>query len=843
MPENEPNQTISKRYATPISESQLPLDDDRRIYVDGSGCCSIAFFTQRAEELLDYYLDLMRWLEPNEEIIGAAAWCDPDSLIVTRLEYAPTGVVAWLAGGGDGVRQTVNVQISTSLGKIKLVEFVVQTYGVAEDLAIVNAEGDHVYVGYNEGEPVIPEPEPRLVAYPSSLTFPITIASTGQASLPLVVKNEGDATAFIRHVDMDGPFSQHNAGVYKLDPGAFIDMTVIYKPQTLGDHTGSISIDIGEGLKQVATFTGTAISGNRLITSGNQLIKPGGETYKLKSINWFGAESEIYTPHGLWARNYRDIIDQIAAMGFNSVRIPFSGDVCNETRYPTSGTINFSLNPELADKTSIQVLDTIIGYMNEKGLYVILDHHRRTAGDGADGSPTSEGYTLSNWIASWQFMANRYTGVEFVLGADLHNEPHLLEWNTWAGYAESAGNAVHAIAPHWLIFVEGVATYGSKSYWWGGELSGVRDRPITLSVENRLVYSVHEYGISVGSQPWLAKEGSVPANWPFNLYGVWRQHWGFIFEEGIAPVWIGEVGGKFGVDGAGNVVSDANAQYERQWIYHLQRYMEGYFNGDETSHLGNAQKGVSFAYWSLNPNSGDTGGILQDDWTTEQTFKLRLISMMLSNITPSYLAGLVPIAWDDVTNDSQLVLAQNGQDHAIPLTDFLDAARIRLYEVGEVHLFGMDVDVPARYKGQTWARVPGEDKTIRIAKADDSNIFATGGSDKVTIAKGNLPAVQLNVTGTAESTDLGSKTTSTNGAHTHKSGTQYNADFLGSGGNTYTSYGSNTLDTTSAGDHNHTVELGAHTHNVSGKTENMGSGTELTVTNAYITLAAWYRVS
>ena len=45
------------------------------------------------------------------------------------------------------------------------------------------------------------------------------------------------------------------------------------------------------------------------------------------------------------------------------------------------------------------------------------------------------------------------------------------------------------------------------------------------------------------------------------------------------------------------------------------------------------------------------------------------------------------------------------------------------------------------------------------------------------------------------------------------------------------------------GDHNHTVELGAHDHAVTGQTENLGSGQSLGVKNAYVVLAAWYRVS
>ena len=284
MPENEPNQTISKVYGRLIPSDQLPLSNDRVIQYTPS-CCSLPFESKNANELLDYVVDMMQWLEPNEQIIGVAGWCDPDSLIMTRLEYASTGVVAWLAGGGDDVRQTVNLQISTNLGRVKLFQFIVHTVGLYDSLAFVIAQDAAVIVGDNSGGGVTPDPEPLINVYPNTFEFPDTSTIIGQSSQTFIVKNDGDATAFIRAISLTGPFTQYNAGITKLDPGAFIQITVTYKPITLGDHTGAISIDIGEGLTQHATFTGTGVSGSRLQTSGNQIVRPGVGNVKLKSIN------------------------------------------------------------------------------------------------------------------------------------------------------------------------------------------------------------------------------------------------------------------------------------------------------------------------------------------------------------------------------------------------------------------------------------------------------------------------------------------------------------------------------------------------------------------------------
>ena len=36
--------------------------------------------------------------------------------------------------------------------------------------------------------------------------------------------------------------------------------------------------------------------------------------------------------------------------------------------------------------------------------------------------------------------------------------------------------------------------------------------------------------------------------------------------------------------------------------------------------------GISYTYWSWNPDSGDTGGILQNDWKTVNQSKIDLLS-------------------------------------------------------------------------------------------------------------------------------------------------------------------------------------------------------------------------
>jgi endoglucanase len=200
-------------------------------------------------------------------------------------------------------------------------------------------------------------------------------------------------------------------------------------------------------------------------------------------------------------------------------------------------------------------------------------------------------------------LAGRYRSEPAVIGADLHNEPHgQATWGDgnprtdWRLAAQRAGNAILEVNPDWLIIVEGVERYGNDSYWWGGNLQGARDHPIALSRQDRLVYSAHDYGPSVYSQPWFQA-----SDFPQNLPSVWHRHWAWLQRDGIAPVFVGEFGGR-------SVGQDPEGRWQRRLIDFLK------------------SSGLSYTYWAWNPDSGDTGGILNDDWTSVNRAKLELLA-------------------------------------------------------------------------------------------------------------------------------------------------------------------------------------------------------------------------
>ena len=108
-------------------------------------------------------------------------------------------------------------------------------------------------------------------------------------------------------------------------------------------------------------------------TNRNEIKAPNGQSVILKSIAWFGFETANFVVHGIWTRNMEDLLRLIKGLGFNSIRIPWSNDIMKN---PMPNGINYSANPNLNGKKSLEVLDYMIDRCAEIGLWVILDRHR-----------------------------------------------------------------------------------------------------------------------------------------------------------------------------------------------------------------------------------------------------------------------------------------------------------------------------------------------------------------------------------------------------------------------------------------------------------------------------------
>ena len=182
------------------------------------------------------------------------------------------------------------------------------------------------------------------------------------------------------------------------------------------------------------------------------------------------------------------------------------------------------------------------------------------------------------------------------------------------------------------------------------------------------------------------------------------------------------------------------------------------------------------------------------------------------------------------------------------IADAIKAAKRDFWEddnpVGTTRFFNQNLNPNERWPWSQWVYT-GENKTIRVGKADGSNVGTTGGSDSVTLQQANLPAVQINVNG--ETSELPAHELTTRGAGKHKHqggmaapGEAWDGDYIVGSDNDSHRTRNNTSE---ADDHTHIIDVQAHKHNTSGKTDNLGEGKLFSVVEAHTLLMCWSRVA
>ncbi|MBE6861847.1 MAG: glycoside hydrolase [Ruminococcus sp.] len=457
---------------------------------------------------------------------------------------------------------------------------------------------------------------------------------------------------------------------------------------------------------------------------GSRLYDKDSNEVWLTGANWFGFNCTENCAHGLYAADVDKFLSAAADHGINIIRIPISTELLvswmNGTPDPVSsvqasynpptdvvgedgtvtpagtyGNINkdFVLEDGKTLKDSMQIFDVIMNKCKDYGLKVMVDVHSPASHnsghnynlwyyesstpdcDGmAIGHFSGEEITWDMWKDSITWLADKYSNDDTILGYDLKNEPHgkrgydgttcptsVARWddttleNNWAYSATECANSVLEVNPNALIFVEGVEQYPKteKGYtydtpdiwnapadqspwypaWWGGNLRGVKDYPITPdSGTSQIVYSPHDYGPSVYAQTWFDKDFTTQTL----LDDYWYDTWAYINAENIAPLLIGEWGGH--MDEAEN----------QKWMTLLRDYM--------------IENHISHTFWCLNPNSGDTGGLLSHDFATwdDNKYGLFELSLWQTQETGKYI-GL----------DHQKALGNNGT--GLSVTEFYES--------------------------------------------------------------------------------------------------------------------------------------------------------------------------
>ncbi|WP_181009217.1 cellulase family glycosylhydrolase [Streptomyces sp. SM11] len=368
-----------------------------------------------------------------------------------------------------------------------------------------------------------------------------------------------------------------------------------------------------------------------LHTQGNQIVDEAGKPVRLTGVNWFGFNTSERVFHGLWTANLEVVTRQMAERGINMVRVPISTQLLLEWRSgglaPASG-INTAVNPVLAGMSTLEIFDHWLGLCEQYGLKVMLDVHSAEADNSGHVYPVwwKGSITPERFYQAWEWVTTRYRDDDTILAMDVKNEPHgrfnespRAKWDgstdtdNFKHTCETAGRRILAVNPRVLVLCEGIEIYpkdgigwGSgdprafHSNWWGGNLRGARDHPVDLGTDqDQLVYSPHDYGPLVYQQPWFQ------GDWNRQTLerDVWDPNWLYLHKENTAPLLIGEWGGF--LDGGPN----------EKWMKALRGLI--------------SDEGLHHTFWCLNPNSGDTGGLLQDDWRTWDEEKYAFLKPVL----------------------------------------------------------------------------------------------------------------------------------------------------------------------------------------------------------------------
>jgi len=429
---------------------------------------------------------------------------------------------------------------------------------------------------------------------------------------------------------------------------------------------------------------------------GNKIYDMYGNEVWLTGANWFGFNCSENVFHGAWY-DVKKILTDIANRGINFLRVPISTELLyswmkgkpNKVSSVTaSNNPSFTLNPDFYDpetdgpKNSMEIFDIIMGYCKELGIKVMIDVHSPDANNSGHNyelwygkaTETAGVVTTQMWIDTLVWLTEKYKNDDTILAIDLKNEPHgkrgytgnkcpsdIAKWdnskdeNNWKYAAERCAKAILDVNPNMLIVIEGVEQYPKteKGYtydtpdiwgatgdaspwysaWWGGNLRGVKDYPIDLGpLNSQIVYSPHDYGPSVYAQPWFEKNFTMQTL----LDDYWYDTWAYIHDQNIAPLLIGEWGGH--MDGGKN----------QKWMELLRDYI--------------VQNRIHHTFWCINPNSGDTGGLVGNDWSTWDEAKYGLLKKALWQTNDGKFIGL----------DHQIPLGKNG----ISLGDYYNTPQV-----------------------------------------------------------------------------------------------------------------------------------------------------------------------
>jgi len=256
---------------------------------------------------------------------------------------------------------------------------------------------------------------------------------------------------------------------------------------------------------------------------GNWLV-PEGYMFKFKSansprlietvINQLVGEDEARRFWKTYRDNYitSEDIHLLKKLGFNSVRIPF-----NYRLFLSAD------DPSKLEGDGYRLLDRVVKWSKQEGLYVILDMHAAPGGQTGDNIDDSFGYPFlfessesqELTVKIWQKIATQFQNESTVLGYDLLNEPIATHFD--ANYFNPK------LEPLYRKIVSGIRTVDKNHIiFLGGAQWDGNFKVFGPPFDDKLAYTFHKYWFTVNQEA-------------IQEYLAFRDKYN-------VPVWMGESG-------------------------------------------------------------------------------------------------------------------------------------------------------------------------------------------------------------------------------------------------------------------------------------------------------------
>ncbi|CAK4760152.1 unnamed protein product [Aphanomyces euteiches] len=362
-------------------------------------------------------------------------------------------------------------------------------------------------------------------------------------------------------------------------------------------------------------------------------------TITIKGINWFGMETGVAVPLGLWTNDVNgttayEIATFLVKNKFNAVRLPVCiQNILNNTA-PQLSLVNVAENRALDLTNYITTLQSIVKALAYRNIAVLISLHTLTpTTSGGSWYDESLGISKDDFLTAVDTLTKNLCSEAYwnILGLDVKNEPSEMTWSDFADGAVTIGTRMLKGCSNWMAFVEGTnqgthtATINgvNQTYndWWGGGLQGVKTKPVVLSVDNKVVYAPHYYTSAVYPQPYFYatnKSELSDADLLQVVSDTATDMFGYIAKEKDAAVILGEFAGLYATDAHPKLTTKRTTDYLIQVMLR-----DGYAGG---------------FMWSLNPESvyqyNPTGpgsypeGLLEDDWLTSNTVFVKGMAAM-----------------------------------------------------------------------------------------------------------------------------------------------------------------------------------------------------------------------